>query len=45
MAAQAAEEGRRWDVIMLDPPKLAPSRKGLSRAASKCVLRGLCNKG
>ena len=36
-AAQAAEEGRRWDVIVLDPPKLAPSRKSLSRAASKCV--------
>ena len=36
VASQAAHEGRQWDVIVLDPPKLAPSRKSLPQAASKC---------
>ncbi len=25
-------EGRKWDVIILDPPKFAPSKRGLSKA-------------
>ena len=29
------EEGRRWDVVVLDPPKLAPTVKGLDRAVGK----------
>ncbi|GMH46976.1 hypothetical protein TrRE_jg453, partial [Triparma retinervis] len=29
------EEGERWDVVVLDPPKLAPTVKGLSRAVTK----------
>ena len=35
---QAAKDGRQWDYVVLDPPKLAPNRKSLSRAASKCAL-------
>lgn len=33
--AAAAEEGRTWDVVVLDPPKLAPSRASLQRATAK----------
>ncbi|KAJ1484136.1 S-adenosyl-L-methionine-dependent methyltransferase, partial [Baffinella frigidus] len=31
----ALSQGKQWDVVVLDPPKLAPSRKDLDRAASK----------
>jgi hypothetical protein len=31
----AVVEGRTWDVVVLDPPKLAPSKKVLDRAAAK----------
>eukprot|EP00191_Tetraselmis_sp_GSL018_P006118 CAMPEP_0177595426 /NCGR_PEP_ID=MMETSP0419_2-20121207/10348_1 /TAXON_ID=582737 /ORGANISM="Tetraselmis sp., Strain GSL018" /LENGTH=491 /DNA_ID=CAMNT_0019086881 /DNA_START=192 /DNA_END=1667 /DNA_ORIENTATION=+ len=37
--ATARQEGRAWDVVVLDPPKLAPSKKALARAANK--YRGL----
>lgn len=30
--------GRRYDVIILDPPKLAPNRKSLQRALSRFRL-------
>uniref|UniRef100_A0A7S3QZ82 S-adenosylmethionine-dependent methyltransferase domain-containing protein n=1 Tax=Dunaliella tertiolecta TaxID=3047 RepID=A0A7S3QZ82_DUNTE len=29
--------GRTYDVVVLDPPKLAPNKKGLPRARSKYV--------
>ncbi len=32
---QALDEGRQWDVVVLDPPKLAPSRASLDRAMGK----------
>ena len=32
---QAYEQGREYDVIVLDPPKLAPSTSGLDRASRK----------
>lgn len=32
---EADAEERQWDIIVLDPPKLAPSRKSLERARSK----------
>ena len=28
-------EGKQWDLVVLDPPKLAPSRKSLNRALAK----------
>ncbi|XP_057819134.2 uncharacterized protein LOC131032203 isoform X2 [Cryptomeria japonica] len=31
----ALSDGKSWDLIILDPPKLAPSRKVLQRAANK----------
>mmetsp|Transcript_35057 Transcript_35057/g.99375 ORF Transcript_35057/g.99375 Transcript_35057/m.99375 type:complete len:525 (+) Transcript_35057:216-1790(+) len=31
----AVKEGQQWDVIVLDPPKLAPNRKALRKAANK----------
>ena len=31
----ASDEGKSWDVIILDPPKLAPSVSGLERASRK----------
>lgn len=31
----AAKEGRQWDIVVLDPPKLAPSRKALTGALRK----------
>jgi 23S rRNA (cytosine1962-C5)-methyltransferase len=33
---EAAEAGLQWDIVVLDPPKLAPTRKSLERAAVKC---------
>lgn len=33
--AQALAERRRWDCVVFDPPKLAPSRKTLERATRK----------
>lgn len=33
--ARAAEEGRQWDVVVLDPPKLAPNRRSLAKATQK----------
>ena len=35
---EAAAAGKLWDFIVLDPPKLAPNRKSLPRAAAKCAL-------
>eukprot|EP00897_Mesotaenium_endlicherianum_P010303 jgi/Mesen1/9300/ME000060S08735 len=32
---RARREGRRWDLLVLDPPKLAPSRKVLQKAAAR----------
>ena len=32
---QQLEAGSSWDVIVLDPPKLAPNRKSLDRALAK----------
>lgn len=32
---EAAAAGKLWDFIVLDPPKLAPNRKTLPRAAAK----------
>eukprot|EP00887_Chlorella_sp_A99_P007358 scaffold2.g7358.t1 len=32
---RAAAEGRQWDLLVLDPPKLAPSHKALPRALRK----------
>ena len=32
---EAAAAGMLWDLIVLDPPKLAPNRKTLPRAAAK----------
>lgn len=31
----AAEKGTEWDVVVLDPPKLAPNEKSLDRASRK----------
>jgi 23S rRNA G2069 N7-methylase RlmK/C1962 C5-methylase RlmI len=31
----AAEEGKQWDMVVLDPPKLAPNRKALTNALRK----------
>jgi 23S rRNA G2069 N7-methylase RlmK/C1962 C5-methylase RlmI len=31
----AAEEGKSWDIIVLDPPKLAPNKKSLTGALRK----------
>lgn len=33
--AAALAAGRSWDVVVLDPPKLAPTKKVLDRAAAK----------
>ncbi|GAQ87325.1 hypothetical protein KFL_003450110 [Klebsormidium nitens] len=33
--AAALAAGRQWDLVVLDPPKLAPSKKVLDRAAAK----------
>lgn len=33
--AQALAERRRWDLVVFDPPKLAPSRKALDKATRK----------
>ncbi len=32
---QQIVEGTRWDLVVLDPPKLAPNRKSLNRALAK----------
>ncbi len=32
---QQIVEGRQWDLVVLDPPKLAPNRKSLNRALAK----------
>ena len=34
-STQALAEGRRWDMVVFDPPKLAPSRKTLDKATRK----------
>lgn len=34
-AKQAAVDGERYDLVVLDPPKLAPNRKALARATSR----------
>lgn len=34
-APQAVAAKRRWDLVVLDPPKLAPNRKSLERATRK----------
>lgn len=31
----ALSEGKQWDIVVLDPPKLAPNRKVLQRATAK----------
>lgn len=33
--SQALAERRRWDLVVFDPPKLAPSRKALDKATRK----------
>jgi 23S rRNA G2069 N7-methylase RlmK/C1962 C5-methylase RlmI len=33
--AGALKEGKQWDVVILDPPKLAPNKKFLPRALNK----------
>lgn len=35
LASQALAERRRWDLVVFDPPKLAPSRKTLEKATRK----------
>ena len=32
---EAIRDGKKWDVIVLDPPKLAPNRKAINRALNK----------
>lgn len=32
---QARAAGRQWDVVILDPPKLAPNKKALQGATHK----------
>ena len=32
---QQIVEGKQWDLVVLDPPKLAPNRKSLNRALAK----------
>jgi len=32
---QQIVEGTQWDLVVLDPPKLAPNRKSLNRALAK----------
>lgn len=32
---QAVAEGKQWDIVVLDPPKLAPNRATLPRARAK----------
>lgn len=32
---QQISEGTLWDIVVLDPPKLAPNRKSLNRAMIK----------
>ena len=32
---QQISEGALWDIVVLDPPKLAPNRKSLNRAMIK----------
>lgn len=34
-AKQAAVDGDKYDLVVLDPPKLAPNRKALARATSR----------
>ena len=39
---QQAAESRTWDLVVLDPPKLAPNRKSVNRALRKyCQLNTL----
>jgi hypothetical protein len=33
-------QGRQYDVVVLDPPKLAPSRASLERATTKVRMYG-----
>ncbi|GAB4820138.1 hypothetical protein N2152v2_007184 [Parachlorella kessleri] len=32
---QAVAEGQQWDIVVFDPPKLAPNRKSLARALQR----------
>ena len=32
---QAVSEGQGWDIVVFDPPKLAPTRKSLARAMQR----------
>ena len=32
---EAVSAGRQWDVVVLDPPKLAPNRESLDKAKTK----------
>lgn len=32
---EAYQQGRQWDMVILDPPKLAPNKKVLNRARGK----------
>ena len=32
---QQIAEGKQWDLVVLDPPKLAPNKKALMRALNK----------
>ena len=34
-APQAIAEKRRWELVVFDPPKLAPNRKALDKATRK----------
>ena len=34
---EAANQGEQWDIVVLDPPKLAPNRKALDRATIKYI--------
>ena len=34
---RSVESGDEWDFVVLDPPKLAPSKKDLGRAARKYI--------
>ena len=43
---QQISEGALWDIVVLDPPKLVPSRKSLNRAMIKyCKLNTLVSRG
>ena len=39
----AAAAGRTWDLLVLDPPKLAPNRKSLQRATRRYQCDPCCS--